>query len=300
MAYINPQYQIDMQQDERRNQIFKDIGSGVNNIFQAGIENRRRAIDEARKNKALELQSAENKRNEELYGKKINELNYLEGQRALDPLKRDEFVQKEAIAKIDAANELKKLQAVNQNARDLKSLEVQAKGPTLSEGEKAVDKDYSKQYNNFAGKGVTNTDHSIKKLEAIASELENDSGLIQDGGTQLPIPDMFRSKNAIRRRDEARNAANSTLKELFGAQLSDGERNAAAKEYYNDSLDNASNAKILRDKIQQLKANRAAELDRARYFEKNRTLKGYQLDPNRLENTSSAPSDGKAPWEKYK
>jgi hypothetical protein len=291
MAYINPQYQIDAEQNARNDRNQAAIGNAFVNGLNYIEENRKRALDQARQEKALALQQEEGQRNKDIHGKKMSEYDYLEKQRTLDPLQRDEFKQKEAIAKIDSANELKKLMLANQNAQTLKQMEVTAKGPTLAPGEEAIDKNYAEQFNNFTGKGINNTAFTIKKLENIASEMEKDKGKLttffgESGGTSIPLPDMLRSKDSIRRRDEARNAANSTLKELFGGQLSDGERVAAAKEYYNDSLDNETNAKMLREKITQLKANRDAEIERANYFAKNRTLKGFTPKTNRIEEQS--------------
>lgn len=149
---------------------------------------------------------------------------------------------------------------------------------TMTPGQKKVDEEYAKDYNKLTGKGLNNAEAAITKLEELATEMENDSSglsFIEDGGTQLPIPDMLRSKDAIRRRSQTRNAANTTLKELFGGQLSDAEREAAAEEYYNDSLGNEDNAKILRAKIADLKRNRDTEIAKAKYYEQHGTLKGY-------------------------
>jgi hypothetical protein len=56
MAYINPQVQIDQQQNERNDRNMAAIGQGFNNFANAFEENRRRAVDQARADKALKLQ----------------------------------------------------------------------------------------------------------------------------------------------------------------------------------------------------------------------------------------------------
>jgi hypothetical protein len=145
-------------------------------------------------------------------------------------------------------------------------------------GQDAVDRDYAKNFGSFATKGYVNSGASINKLENIIKELEADQGLGEASGTKLPIPDMFRASAAIRRRDDSVNAANSTLKELFPGALSDGERIAAAKEYYNDKLGAKENAALLRGKVEQLKEIRRREIEKARHFQQRSTLAGYTLD----------------------
>ena len=167
--------------------------------------------------------------------------------------------------------------------RDLKikerATQQKLEGPNVAET--AVDKDYAKLYNTWTDKGRNNAANAIKKLSALATEMESDTGMLQSGGGRFAaeLPDWARSRDAIRRRDDTRNAANITLKELFGGQLSDAEREAAAKEYYNDALSNEENAKILRRKIRDLQDNFNSQEQKAKYFEKNRSLRGYKSSP---------------------
>jgi hypothetical protein len=147
-----------------------------------------------------------------------------------------------------------------------------------SEGQKSVDKDYAKHYNTFTQKGAVNAKTSIDRLEALAAEMESDTGVFESGGGRFAstLPDALRSRDAVRRRDQAKNFANTTLKELFGGQLSDAEREAAAKEYYNDALSNSENAKIIRAKIEQLREGYNTEVAKAKYYEQNGgTLRGF-------------------------
>ena len=147
-------------------------------------------------------------------------------------------------------------------------------------GQKQVDKDYAKAFNTFTQKGAVNAGISIGKLEELASELEKEKdGIFSAGaGRSSVLPDVMRNKQSIKWRDNARNFANTTLKELFGGQLSDAEREAAAKEYYNDALSNADNAQIIKSKVSQLKENLRIEKAKAKYYEKNKTLGGFESE----------------------
>jgi len=119
---------------------------------------------------------------------------------------------------------------------------------------------------------------AIQNLEELATEMEEDTGIFESGGGRFAntLHDSLRSRTAIRRRDQAKNFANTTLKELFGGQLSDAEREAAAKEYYNDALNNEENSLIIRRKVAQLKEGYQSELQKAQFFENNRTLYGFR------------------------
>lgn len=161
----------------------------------------------------------------------------------------------------------------------------------LSEGQKAVDKDYAKEYNKFTASGKNNAANTIEKLEKLQKEVAADTGFGEAGGTRFPIPDMLRSRLAIERRDDARNFANKTLKELFGGQLSDAEREAAAREFWNDNLDNESNAERLKGKIKELKDNLIAQTAKAAYYEKEGTLQNF----NSLKNSDSVQESSDSP-----
>ncbi len=147
-----------------------------------------------------------------------------------------------------------------------------------TEAQEVVDKEFAKDYAEFAGKGAVNTKNSLNKMKLLVNEIKKDTGFGEAGGGRSAaiLPDTLRSRDAIRRRDQARNLANSTLKELFGGQLSDAEREAAAREYYNDALDNKENAKILDSKIQELQGQYENKLAQAKYYEKNGTLRGFK------------------------
>ena len=154
-------------------------------------------------------------------------------------------------------------------------------GFKLSKAQESVDREYGKHYAKFSGKGAVNAKVAIERLEGLADEMEKDQGPLESGGGRFAeyMPDALRSRDAIRRRDQARNFANTTLKELFGGQLSDGERIAAAKEYYIDSQDNKTNAKVIRDKVEALKLSYQNEVNRARYYETAGTIVGFEGTP---------------------
>lgn len=172
-----------------------------------------------------------------------------------------------------------------------KKAEQNAKSGKL-EGIKALDKDYAQDYNDFTANGVENARASIAKLESIRDELlSNQSSWTSGGGRASALPDALRSRDSIRWRDQAQSAANSTLKAIFGGGLSDGERKAAASEYYNDGLNNEENAKILSAKIETAKQGLANQMAKASYFKQNGTLAGFE------ESSALKPRGASDSWE---
>ena len=158
------------------------------------------------------------------------------------------------------------------------ALRLDEKQAKRSEGAIQTDKDYAKDYNDWTQKDAVNMRKSIEGMKGLIKELKADGGLIQAGGGRAAplIPDALRAENSIRWRDQARNFANPTLKYIFPGAISDDERTAAAKEYYNDSLPNARNAEMLARKVQQAEETFARESAKAKFYEDNgKTLDGY-------------------------
>lgn len=176
---------------------------------------------------------------------------------------------------------LEKMYAIEQAKlarQDALNAKKQEKLTSASEGQKAVDKDYAKDYNEFSGGGETKALDAIKKLSDYKTQLSGDNGFIQAGGGPIAgsLSDAFRTQASIAQRDAIVSAANSALKATFGGQLSDGERKALANEFYNDKLSNEENLKIIDRKIQELQNGVATQKQKSRYFEQNGTLTGFR------------------------
>jgi hypothetical protein len=151
-----------------------------------------------------------------------------------------------------------------------------ANKPIANKSVEALNRNYAERYNEFTQKGGINAIYTIKNLEELADKIaQNPKG---GGGRFAKIaPDVLRPREDILNRDQARNFANTTLKELFGGQLSDAEREAAAREYWNDAVSNEENAKIIKRKIETLKAVYENQLKKAQYYEdNNQSLEGYK------------------------
>ena len=230
---------------------------------QAGLQ----TLDQARKDLAARQEKEQKALESKLDRESKLAIELAKAEREMRKDERDFGLKKEDL-------EIKKANAILARQR-----EARKEISDLSAAQKKVDADYAVRYNDFVSKGANNAANSIAKMERLAAEMEADTGFIEKaGGGRISsvLPDFLRARDSIRRRDEARNYANVTLKELFGGQLSDAEREAAAKEYYNDALDNKANAAILRQKIKELKDNYNIQMQQAAYFERFGTLKGFK------------------------
>lgn len=165
---------------------------------------------------------------------------------------------------------------------ELKKRELAAKQGKLTggtEGFKALDKDYAKDYNDFTGGGETKAQDAIKKLKDWQTKLGSESKewFGAGGGSMVgSLPDAFRDEESIAIRDNVISAANSALKATFGGQLSDGERAALANEFYNDKLSPKANIEIMTRKISELEGGLKDQRAKADYFQNSGSLRGFQ------------------------
>lgn len=163
--------------------------------------------------------------------------------------------------------------------------------PKMTEGQKKVDQDYAKHYNEFSGGGASNAKNTISQLKELQQELiAEDEKLFGAGGGRVAslLPDAVRDKTSLKFKTEIPGKANLVLKKLFGGQLSDAERESEAKTYYNDMLGPKENADLLQKKIEQLEEQYNSEMAKAKYYEDNGTLNGFRI------NVGSADARGSA------
>lgn len=167
-----------------------------------------------------------------------------------------------------------------------------------TEAEKSVDTHYAKDYEEFITTGKNQAETSLANLEALIADMEKDTGFGEAGGGKFAtkLPDYVRATKAIERRDTALNEANQGLKAIFGSQnLTDADRISNAKAFYNDSLDNKANIKILKGKTKALRESYNNKIKQAQYYENKRTLRGSKWsEPKAPEKPSNSREAAKA------
>lgn len=148
--------------------------------------------------------------------------------------------------------------------------------------EKAVDTDFAKDYANwYAGGGKSSVQKNISQMQSAVNDLKNSKDMT--GGLSMSIPGM--SSDAVQKklnpemiiaRDKIRGAIQNTLKETLGAQFTEAEGERIMNRAFDPQLTPAENARRAQVELDGLKSRAQAKEDAAKYYEKNRTLRGYK------------------------
>lgn len=214
-------------------------------------------------------------------------------------LREREFGLREKMANSKDENEKARLKLqADEIARKREALNL---GGKLTEGQKAVDKDYAKDYNDFTGGGETKAKDAIAKLKEWRGKLDKeDKEWFGAGGGTLAssLPDALRDEESLALRDNIVSVANSALKATFGGQLSDGERKALANEFYNDKLSPKENLKIMDQKIKELEGGLADQQAKAKHYESNKGSLSNFKSQNKPD--SEKPEEKEIGGKKYK
>ncbi len=171
-------------------------------------------------------------------------------------------------AKIYAAHE-KKLD--RQDARDAKKQERIEKG---SEGQKAVDKDFAKDYNDWTSVGRAGLLKNLEALKEARAALKADSSL--SGGFTGALPDRLTSDRVLKQRQKVGGAIQGALKATLGSAFTDKEGERVLKNAYNEAASPQTNMESLDAQIKQLEAAGRNNEEKAKYFEQHGSLKGYE------------------------
>lgn len=151
-------------------------------------------------------------------------------------------------------------------------------GIKLTEGEKAVDKDYSKDYNDWNSSGKTVLNKNLELLRQAKSSLEKDPSL--SGGFTGVASDRFTADKVLKQRQKVGSAVMNSLKATLGSQFTEKEGERILKNSYNEAASSDTNIESLDAIINQLEQQAANNDAKARYFEQNKgTLKGYKSQP---------------------
>jgi hypothetical protein len=236
------------------------------------------ALDKINKEKELNDPKSEVSRQERQFIKDIFKMNISDNISAAQLRKRFG-----SLANIETARMAQK-QRSKEFDRKMKLAEKKQKDTGIGEltiAERKTDEIFSKENDRLTSTGLNNAASTIQTLEIYLDELIAEAKkpeYRQRGGGAFTsmLPDFMRTRKGIEFRDQIALAANATLKELFPGQISDDERKAAAREYYNDALPITQNMKILRRKIDQLKRGFKSQVEKVDHFSDKRTLKGWK------------------------
>lgn len=146
-----------------------------------------------------------------------------------------------------------------------------------TEGRKAVDKDYAKDFNEWTSVGRAALDKNLERLRAAKVALQNDSSLTGPGAAFIPDKIRnFTNEKAITTRDDVRAAAQGALKATLGSQFTEKEGERIMNQAFNEGLSPKANIAKIDAAIQELETARNNNDSKAEYFRKNGTLSGWE------------------------
>jgi len=165
------------------------------------------------------------------------------------------------------------------------------KSAGMTEGRKAVDKDFAKDYNEWTAGAQASVDKNLQRLEeakAVLKKRQNDlfgtSGRITGN-----LPDFVRSEESKRIRQDVQSAAQGALRATLGAQFTENEGKRIMNMSYDETLSPEENIRKIDMAMNELKTQKAQKQAKTKYFEENGTLAGYK-DSGSMSPASKSPN----------
>lgn len=155
-----------------------------------------------------------------------------------------------------------------------------------SEGQKTVDKEFAKDYNEWTSGGAKVARSEIDKLKNVINELER--GKLSTGGLTGVLTDRLTSNKLLQARSDVQSTVMNSLRSIVGASFTEKEGERVIKNTWNESDSTENNIARLRRLVGDLE-NKANDKDsKSSYFETTGgTLKGFKAEPNKQESKSS-------------
>ena len=145
-----------------------------------------------------------------------------------------------------------------------------------SEGMKALDKEFAKDYNEWTSGGKKTAASEIDKLSEVAKSLR-DGGVTTGGLTGL-FPDRMTSNAVLKARSDVESTVMNSLKAIMGTAFTEKEGARVIKNTWNEADSTENNLARLERTIQDLK-NRAMDTDKkATFYGDKGTLSGFTPD----------------------
>lgn len=198
------------------------------------------------------------------------------------------LAQADKFHKEDLASSLQGKKEIKQMDIDARLADIEAKkGEARSEGIKALDKDYAKDYNEWTSAGSPLLSKNLTALEEAKNALSKDPSLV--GGLTGTLPDRMTADRVLQQRQKVGSAIQSSLKATLGSAFTEKEGERVLKNAYNEAASPATNIASLDALINQLKTQKDSNDAKAQFFQKNGTLAGFE-PPKTM--TASNPGSG--------
>lgn len=219
------------------------------------------------------------------YGLNVDDsASYNEISQLMDPKK---MLETEAAANVEF-NKQKQLRQMDQQFKSMEAEKEREakKGSSKLEGFSALDKDYAKEYNEYTSSGRQSVDKNLERLENAKAKLREMPSA--SGRFMGRLPDILKSEDAIKLRQDVQAAAQGALKATLGAQFTEKEGERIMQMAYDEKLSPEANIQKIDSAIKELAKNKQVQDQKAKYFEERGTLQGFK--PISSESSSASKS----------
>ena len=158
----------------------------------------------------------------------------------------------------------------------------------ISPGQRAVDTDFAKDYNDWTSGGAEKAQAEIGKLEKAVAKLGERkvgqtgevTGGVKTGGVTKYLPDVVTSDELLGVRADVKSSILNSLKAIYGPAFTEGEGQRALETTWNEADSTENNVARLKAKIADLKSEASAKNAKSQHFQQTGTLSGFRVQPS--------------------
>jgi len=144
----------------------------------------------------------------------------------------------------------------------------------LTVGQKKVDTEFAKDYNQWTSGGAKTARSEINKLQGVINNLKN--GNVSTGGMTGLFPDRLTSDRVLAARSDVQSTVMNSLKAILGAQFTEKEGERIIRNTWNEADSTPNNVARLERLVSDLSAQADDKDSKSAQYEQTGTLAGYR------------------------
>lgn len=149
-------------------------------------------------------------------------------------------------------------------------------------GQKELDKQVAKEYQEWSSGGQKVAQSEIGKLKNVIQDLRSEK--VTTGGLTGMFPDQLTSNKILGARADVQSSVMGSLRQLLGAQFTEKEGERVIKNTWNEADSTENNIDRLERLANDLESKAIDKSNKARYFQQNNaTMKGYKQSADETE-----------------
>ena len=148
----------------------------------------------------------------------------------------------------------------------------------LTEGQKVVDREFAKEYNEWTSGGAKTARSEIEKLKGVAQKIRD--GKVSLGRENALIPDFLADGDRLAARADVQSTVMNSLRAILGAQFTEKEGERIIKNTWNENESEENNLARIERLISDLE-NQANDKDaKAAHYEQYGSLNQFKASPS--------------------